>query len=149
MTSQLIDKFDSVKLELIPREENSAVDEIARLASIEDASATVDLLMKVQTTPSIDELQALSIQRPSPIRDGQLPSGSLEVKKIKFRVARFIILNGELYKKGFSMPYLKCLNPVKATYVLREIHEGICDDHFKPLSLVGKTIRASYFWLTI
>ena len=47
LTSHLIDEFDNVKLELIPREENLAVDEVARLASIEDAQATVGLFMEV------------------------------------------------------------------------------------------------------
>ena len=56
LTSQLIDEFDNVKLELIPREENSAVDEVARLASIKDAPATVGLLMEVHTILSIDGL---------------------------------------------------------------------------------------------
>ena len=37
LMSQLIDEIDNVKLELIPREENLAVDEVARLALIEDA----------------------------------------------------------------------------------------------------------------
>ena len=55
LTSQLIDEFDSVKLELIPREENSVADEIARLASTKDASATKGLLMEVQKIHSIDE----------------------------------------------------------------------------------------------
>ena len=36
LMSQLIDEFDNVKLELILREENSAANEIARLASTED-----------------------------------------------------------------------------------------------------------------
>ena len=54
MTSQLIDKFDNVKLELKLREENSVVDKVARLTSTEDAQATIGLLMEVQTTPSID-----------------------------------------------------------------------------------------------
>ena len=47
LTSQLIDEFDSIKLELIPREENSAANKIARLASIENASAMAGLLMEV------------------------------------------------------------------------------------------------------
>ena len=36
LMSQLIDELDNVKLELILREENSAANEIARLASMED-----------------------------------------------------------------------------------------------------------------
>ena len=52
------------------------------------------------------------------IRDGQLPSNSSKEKKVRVRVARFTILNGELYKRGFSMPYLKCLTLNEAMYVL-------------------------------
>ena len=47
------------------------------------------------------------------------------------------------------MPYLKCLALDEATYVLREIHEGVYGNHPGPRSLVGKTIRAGYFWLTM
>ena len=91
LTSQLIDEFDNVKLELIPREENSIADEVARLGSTEDAQATVGLLMEVQTTPSIDGLQTFAIQIPrnwmepiiSYIRNGQLPSDSSEAKKVR------------------------------------------------------------------
>ena len=91
LMSQLIDEFDNVKLELIPKKENSAADAVARLASTENAAATVGLLIEVQTIPSIDELQTLSIQKPSNqmepiisyIRDGQLPSNSSEAKKVR------------------------------------------------------------------
>ena len=64
-------------------------------------------------------------------------------------VAKFTILNDTLYKKGFSMPYLKCVDEKKAKYILEEIHEGICNDHVAPRSLVGKVIRTSYFWPTL
>ena len=47
------------------------------------------------------------------------------------------------------MPYLKCLAPDEAIYVLREIHEGIYGNHSRPQSLVGKMIRAGYFWPTM
>ena len=56
LRSQLINEFDNVKFELIPREENSVVDEVARLASIKDAPATVGLLMEFHTILSIDGL---------------------------------------------------------------------------------------------
>jgi len=47
------------------------------------------------------------------------------------------------------MPYLKCLTPDEVTYILREIHEGVCGNHSRPQSQVGKMIRAGYFWLTM
>ena len=52
------------------------------------------------------------------IKDDQLPSVLFEAKKVRVRAARFIVVNGELYKRGFSLPNLKCLNPEVAMYVL-------------------------------
>ena len=43
------------------------------------------------------------------------------------------------------MPYLKCVEEVKAKYILEEVHEGVCGDHTDPRSLVSKIIRTSYF----
>ena len=63
--SHLIEEFDNVKLELIPREENLSADKVARISLTKDALATEGLLMEVQKISNIDELQALSIQQPS------------------------------------------------------------------------------------
>ena len=53
----------------------------------------------------------------------------------------FIILNDVLYKRGFSMSHLKCVDNEEAKYIQEEIHEGICGDHVGPRSLVSKVIR--------
>ena len=44
------------------------------------------------------------------LQDGYLPEEAEEAKKARKRVAKFIILNETLYKRGFSMPYLKCVD---------------------------------------
>ena len=41
------------------------------------------------------------------LRNGRLPAGTDEVMKVKKQAARFTILNDTLYKRGFSMPYLR------------------------------------------
>ena len=79
------------------------------------------------------------------LQDGHLPQDVEEAKKIKKRVARFMILNDTLYKRGFSMPYLKCVDEEEAKYILEEIHEGVCEDHVGPRSLVSKVIQTGYF----
>ena len=83
------------------------------------------------------------------LQDERLPQDAEEAKKIKKRVAKFTILNDTLYKKGFSMPYLKCVDEDKAKYILEEIHERVCGDHAGPKSLVSKVIRTGYFWPTM
>jgi hypothetical protein len=51
-----------------------------------------------------------------------------------------------LYKRGFSLPYLHCLDKPEAEYVMREVHEGICGNHSGARSLVHKLVRAGYYW---
>ena len=79
------------------------------------------------------------------IKDGKLPTDPSEARKVKVRSSKFTILNDELYNKGFSQSYLKCLDPEEAAYVLKEIHEGVCGNHFGPWSLVGQVVCAGYF----
>ncbi|XP_075652681.1 uncharacterized protein LOC142623162 [Castanea sativa] len=100
--------------------------------------------MEVQKRPSIDEISTFMIQSTgswmSPIisflQDGHLPQDIKEARKVKKRAARFMILNDALYKRGFSMPYLKCLDEEEAKYMLEEVHEGFYGDHTGPRSLV-------------
>ena len=79
------------------------------------------------------------------LQDRRLPQDIEKARKVRKRAARFTILNDALYKRGFSMPYLKCVNEEEAKYILEEIHEGICGDHAGQRSLVSKVIRTGYF----
>ena len=83
------------------------------------------------------------------LQDKRLPQDAEEAKNIKKRATRFTILNDILYKRGFFLPYLKCVDEDEAKYILEEIHEGICGDHADPRSLISKVIRTGYFWPTM
>ena len=61
------------------------------------------------------------------------------------RLARYVLMDEVLYKRGFSQPYLRCLPPDKTNYVLREIHEGACGNHSEARSLVHKVVHAGYY----
>ena len=60
-----------------------------------------------------------------------------------------MVLNDELYKRGYSQPYLRCIEGEEAKYVLEEVHEGVCGDHMGAKSLVRKIMRTGYFWPTM
>ncbi|GFZ05203.1 hypothetical protein Acr_17g0007750 [Actinidia rufa] len=83
------------------------------------------------------------------LQEGTLPTDKLQARRLQYRSARFCIFKGRLYKRSFSGPLLKCLQPEEAEYVLKEIHEGICGNHSGARSLARKTIRQGYFWPTI
>ncbi|XP_025660949.1 uncharacterized protein [Arachis hypogaea] len=66
--------------------------------------------------------------------DGTLPPDPKEGKRITREAANYTIIAGQLYKRGFPQPLLKCVEPRDTEYILREIHEGCCGHHVE-----GKT----------
>ena len=48
------------------------------------------------------------------LQDGHLRQDVEEARKVRKRAAKFTILNGTLYKRGFSMPYLECVDKEEA-----------------------------------
>ena len=83
------------------------------------------------------------------LKEGKLPKGKDEARKLRVRVARYVLMGEVLYKRGFSQPYLRCIAPDEANYVLREVHEGACGNHSRARSLIHKVVRAGYYWLTV
>ena len=73
----------------------------------------------------------------------------MEARKIQIRVAHFVIIDDVLYRQGYSFLYLRCANSEEADYVLREIHERIYANHARARSLVGRALRARYYWPTL
>ena len=80
------------------------------------------------------------------LQGGTLPDDRHEARQLKVRASHFLMLQGILYKKSFSLPYLRCLAPDEAKYVMREIHKGICGNHSGARALQKKIVRAGYYW---
>ena len=55
------------------------------------------------------------------------------------------MLHDELYKSGFSQPYLRCVEEEEAKYVMEEVHEGICGDHMRAKSLCPEDHEGGLF----
>jgi hypothetical protein len=61
------------------------------------------------------------------------------------KAGRFTILNGLFYKRGFTLPLLKCISTEEGNYALWEIHEGICGSHSGARVLAHKAVRAGFY----
>ena len=126
--------FDEVILVQILLDQNTEVDILAKLASFEEA---INQQIKVKYSPSHteEEMNPIDVNNSwmTPItkylEEGTLPTNLVEARKLKVRSARFILIQGILYKRGFSLLYLRCLDKPKAEYVMREVHEGVCGNH--------------------
>lgn len=60
--------------------------------------------------------------------------------RLKVQLSHFLMIGDVLHKMGFSHPYLRCLTPNKADYVMREVHEGVYGNHSGARLLVHKLI---------
>ncbi|KAM2067285.1 hypothetical protein ACFX1T_043635 [Malus domestica] len=80
---------------------------------------------------------------------GTLPNDKVQAKQIRYKATRYLIINDQLYKRGFNLPYLRCLTPAEAETVLREIHKGVCEDHAGSRSLAHKAFHQGYYWPTL
>ena len=126
-------------------------DTIAKEAS---ANESMDEFDEIQYMPSIDIPEVQQVESKgnwmtpilSYLKDGRLPEEKDEAKKLRVRSAGYVLMDEVLYKRGFSQPYLRCLPPNEANYVLREVHEGASGNHSGARSLVHKVIRAGYYW---
>ena len=136
------------KIIQIPRGENERADRLARAASAEHMVIPGNVLSFVQLSPLIDPSNVQEICSDnswtaplvSYLGDGVLPDGKEAARKLKVQVARFVLIKDILYKRGFSRPYLRCLGTEEADYVMREVHEGICENHSGSRSLVYKLV---------
>uniref|UniRef100_A0A2N9GKA7 Integrase catalytic domain-containing protein n=1 Tax=Fagus sylvatica TaxID=28930 RepID=A0A2N9GKA7_FAGSY len=146
--------FDEVTLVQVPCEQNTEADALAKLASSDE---TTDQHIEVQYSLSHmeEEMSPVDVSNSwmTPIvnylEDETFPLDPVETRKLKIRSARFTLMQGVLYKRGFSLTYLRCLDKAEANYVMREVHEGICGNHSGAHSLVHKLVRAGYYWPTM
>ncbi|KAK0585420.1 hypothetical protein LWI29_028232 [Acer saccharum] len=143
----------------VPREENEKADALAKLASATINIWPNNISMIRLLQPSIvktKEVGAVFGERDSwitPIKEylinDILPSDPLEAKRLKYRATRYSVLNGELYKRGYSRALQRCVGPEEAEGILRSIHSGNCGNHAGGASLAHKTLRQGFYWPTL
>ncbi|XP_074348390.1 uncharacterized protein LOC141687099 [Apium graveolens] len=133
------DSIIVVRLELIPLGQNEGADELAKLSSRREATLLGVLPLDIQRQPSVPEHEVgslsddLSLICMTPIlayiKEGSLSDEKNEARRIRYKAARYVIYDGILYRRGFSVPLLKCIDGDECNYILGEVHEGICGNH--------------------
>ncbi|KAL5549671.1 hypothetical protein UlMin_004902 [Ulmus minor] len=73
---------------------------------------------------------------------GELPIDKNEARKLRRRSAHYAYKYEQLYKKGYSVPLLKCITPERGLYVMQEIHEGVCRNHSVAIDYYTKWVEA-------
>nr|GEV85971.1 reverse transcriptase domain-containing protein [Tanacetum cinerariifolium] len=83
------------------------------------------------------------------LKEGVLPGDKKEARKLRLKARQYELMEGVLYRRSFLTPWLRCVGPFQADYVMKEIHEGSCSMHAGPRSVVAKAVRLRYYWSTM
>ncbi|GKV48259.1 hypothetical protein SLEP1_g55083 [Rubroshorea leprosula] len=156
LIAELKCKFQKFCLSKIPRTENEQADSLSKFAS-DSSSHSRSVFVEILDEPSFVKPRVMEISTnpdtPSwtdPIlsflRDGIVPEDRQEAMKLRKKASWYTLVDGVLYKRSFSLPLLRCLNPYEAEYALREVHEGICGSHVGARTLAHKVLRQGYYW---
>ncbi|GKV33305.1 hypothetical protein SLEP1_g41831 [Rubroshorea leprosula] len=156
LVAELKCKFQKFCLSKIPRTANEQADSLSKFAS-DSSSHSRSVFVEVLDEPSFMKPRVMEISTdPSTpswtdpilsfLRDGIVPEDRQEAMKLRRKASRYTLLDGVLYKRSFSLPLLRCLNPYEAEYALREVHEGVCGSHVGARTLAHKVLRQGYYW---
>uniref|UniRef100_A0A2N9GIN6 Uncharacterized protein n=1 Tax=Fagus sylvatica TaxID=28930 RepID=A0A2N9GIN6_FAGSY len=155
---KLLEKFKLVQVEHIGRDLNGHADALAGLASAVASELRRIISVGVQSLPSVggDAINEVCSVDQSPswmgpilayLKDDILPTDRKEADRIRRIAPRYwVSKEGNLYRRSFTGPYLRCVHPDTVQNLLWEIHEGVCGGHTGGRSLAHRAIGQGYWW---
>lgn len=79
------------------------------------------------------------------LQHGILPDSYKEARKVRLKAPSYALIDRELYRKEFTMPWLKCVDESKGREALQEAHVGQAGAHEGARALAGKVLRMSIY----
>nr|GEZ78320.1 reverse transcriptase domain-containing protein [Tanacetum cinerariifolium] len=159
ITKGLVSGFKTFSISQVSRSKNKKADALSKIASTSFAHLSKQVLVEVLETKSITGKKVTTvIEEEGPtwmtelvnyLKEGILPGDEKEARKLRIKARQYELIEEIIYKRSFLTPWLRCVGPLQAEYVMKEIHEGSCSMHAGPWSVVAKAIRLGYFWPTM
>jgi hypothetical protein len=158
----LEDKFHDLELHHVLRDYNKVADILTKTVS-SHSSVPHGVFASDQHAPSVRaegekppeeaEPEVMAVDQPPELNlddpdwrfpilewlvEGKLPFDQTEARRIARRAKAFVLIDGELYKRGAAGILMRCILGDQGHELLQEIHAGACGHHAGPRTLVGK-----------
>ncbi|GJV14549.1 reverse transcriptase domain-containing protein [Tanacetum coccineum] len=148
--------FKSLSIENIPRNLNQKADVLNKLASVAFNHFTKEILVEILNERSTEEKEINAVVKEegdnwmTPIIQCLAKGIWLnKARNLRVKINQYVMEDGVLLKKSYLVPMLRCVGPLQANYVIREIHMGACRMHSGPRAVVRKVMRHGYYWPTL
>jgi len=83
------------------------------------------------------------------LADGLLPVEPLEAKAVKRNAGKYTLVDGNLFRHGYTHAILTCVSGDQCTCIMAKLHEGICGNHVEGRTFSLKAILVGYYWSTM
>ncbi|XP_019184330.1 PREDICTED: uncharacterized protein LOC109179233 [Ipomoea nil] len=168
-TAELLKGFVAHEIEYISRDNNTEADILSKIALEGVPDHLVRICQKEELLgPSIEEMitEIQQVTAPEWDRDenpelfwiedirrykeeGKLPADPVVDARVRRKAPSFEIIDGQLYKRSFGGPLLKCLLRTEAEKIMEEAHREICAAHQGAHTLDRKLVVQGYYWPTM
>ena len=149
MVRQVIGTLKGWLIAQILREENAKVDELARLSSSSEADLC-GIRMEYLPESSIRPWRGMEVDEvnlgPSwmdPITTSlttrELPFDKVKARRIRYKVVKYHIVEGVIYKKEYTLSYLRSVYISPVNHLFYEIYEGTYYSHIGGMGTVNKS----------
>ncbi|XP_021773991.1 uncharacterized protein LOC110737954 [Chenopodium quinoa] len=146
------------QIDLVSIAGNSQADALSKLASSTLQSLTRTVMVEVLMESSIaqkGQVNYVGSQRAWFLDilayklHGSLPDDKVRAKMVKKDANWYVVMNGELNKKGFSKPLLRRIQESEQEGIMEEAHSGICANHIGGKALGVEVLRRGAYWPTL
>ncbi|EHA8591484.1 hypothetical protein COCNU_scaffold060974G000040 [Cocos nucifera] len=115
--------FDSFGIQHIPRAENARADLLSKLATSTSTELSKEVFLETLKCPTTEKSQAVLQTEFEPswidplvayLKERILPHDRKKARKLKNQTSRYVLYEGRLYTRSYSLPLLRCLRPSEA-----------------------------------
>ncbi|GJR21834.1 reverse transcriptase domain-containing protein [Tanacetum coccineum] len=135
----------------IPRAENRKANALSKLAAVQFDHLSKEVLVEVlnecsvkaQEVNMVVEEEGLTWMTPirNYLKKGKLPEDPVNARTLMEKIGNYTMEDGVLYKKPYLVPLMRCVGPLQANYIIREVHMGSCGMHNGPRQVVAKAMN--------
>ncbi|GJV02677.1 reverse transcriptase domain-containing protein [Tanacetum coccineum] len=151
-TMDLLLSLHSYSIEHIKREQNKKADALSKLASMTFSKLAKEVLVEVIQNKSIAKKEVTNIVQEEGdnwmtlireyLRSGTLPDDPQKARKLRIKALLYKMIKEKLCQR----PWLRCVGPMQAKNIIKEVHKWSCGMHSGSRSVVSKIARLGYHW---
>ncbi|GJQ97690.1 reverse transcriptase domain-containing protein [Tanacetum coccineum] len=140
----------------IPRAKNGKADAFINLVAVQFDHLSKEVLVEVLNEHSVEAQEVNMVVEEegptwmTPIRNylekGKLPEDPGYTRTLMEKIRNYMMEDGVLYRKSYLVSLMRCVGPLQANYIIREVHMGSCGMHDGPRHVVAKAMNLGYYW---